>query len=159
MCIRDRSTNGYFILIDDIEQLNVGGTAKIGIGTAYIFHTIEDFEKQYKRILDRRREYESNPELRGGVHMYKDLSDKYGKDFPNHTLEEINKLPSILNFDSSQLEFSIDCVSILTESIEWNYGGDEFFNQLIHPILAYICLLYTSPSPRDATLSRIPSSA
>ena len=26
-----------------------------------------------------------------------------------------------------------------------------------HP--EYICLLYTSPSPRDATLSRIPSSA
>ena len=25
--------------------------------------------------------------------------------------------------------------------------------------LSYICLLYTSPSPRDATLSRMPSSA
>ena len=24
---------------------------------------------------------------------------------------------------------------------------------------SYICLLYTSPSPRDATLSRMPSSA
>ena len=29
-----------------------------------------------------------------------------------------------------------------------------------HPkVLSYICLLYTSPSPRDATLSRMPSSA
>ena len=27
------------------------------------------------------------------------------------------------------------------------------------PIIYYICLLYTSPSPRDATLSRMPSSA
>ena len=26
-------------------------------------------------------------------------------------------------------------------------------------IMAYTCLLYTSPSPRDATLSRMPSSA
>ena len=26
-------------------------------------------------------------------------------------------------------------------------------------VLDYICLLYTSPSPRDATLSRMPSSA
>ena len=25
--------------------------------------------------------------------------------------------------------------------------------------MSYICLLYTSPSPRDATLSRMPSSA
>ena len=133
-----KSINGYLILITDFEQLNVGGTAKIGIGTAYIFKTMEDFEKEYKRILDWRREYESNPELRGGVHMYKELSDKYGKEFPNHTMEEINKLPSILNFDSNKLEFSTDCASILTESIKWNYGGDEFFNKLIHPILAYI---------------------
>ena len=32
------------------------------------------------------------------------------------------------------------------------WGGDDKIN-------AYICLLYTSPSPRDATLSRMPSSA
>ena len=30
--------------------------------------------------------------------------------------------------------------------------------RLEHPLLGY-CLLYTSPSPRDATLSRMPSSA
>ena len=30
-------------------------------------------------------------------------------------------------------------------------------NQKLSP--PYICLLYTSPSPRDATLSRMPSSA
>ena len=40
----------------------------------------------------------------------------------------------------------------------------EFFNnEHVFPIhgsaTAYICLLYTSPSPRDATLSRMPSSA
>ena len=29
----------------------------------------------------------------------------------------------------------------------------------LSPNNAYICLLYTSPSPRDATLSRMPSSA
>mgnify|MGYP003325459479 CR=1 FL=1 len=28
-----------------------------------------------------------------------------------------------------------------------------------HGVLSYFCLLYTSPSPRDATLSRMPSSA
>ena len=27
------------------------------------------------------------------------------------------------------------------------------------PLYGYLCLLYTSPSPRDATLSRMPSSA
>ena len=34
----------------------------------------------------------------------------------------------------------------------FNYGWPLY-------ILPYICLLYTSPSPRDATLSRMPSSA
>ena len=28
-----------------------------------------------------------------------------------------------------------------------------------HEAVAVVCLLYTSPSPRDATLSRMPSSA
>ena len=32
-------------------------------------------------------------------------------------------------------------------------------NPIGHLDEAYICLLYTSPSPRDATLSRMPSSA
>ena len=35
--------------------------------------------------------------------------------------------------------------------------ADEAIDQRI--LLIYICLLYTSPSPRDATLSRMPSSA
>ena len=34
------------------------------------------------------------------------------------------------------------------------------FIQAIHPVTqAYLCLLYTSPSPRDRTRSRMPSSA
>ena len=50
--------------------------------------------------------------------------------------------------------------------------GPPFYNKLIIPFLVpfliamaigpklkWICLLYTSPSPRDATLSRMPSSA
>ena len=30
---------------------------------------------------------------------------------------------------------------------------------LFHPALFWLCLLYTSPSPRDGLLSRMPSSA
>ena len=36
---------------------------------------------------------------------------------------------------------------------EVNYGGSSGFGK------AYSCLLYTSPSPRDVSLSRMPSSA
>ena len=37
--------------------------------------------------------------------------------------------------------------------------GDILAPVFVAVILAYLCLLYTSPSPRDATLSRMPSSA
>ena len=40
------------------------------------------------------------------------------------------------------------------ESIEALHSQNGF-----HDIYLFTCLLYTSPSPRDATLSRMPSSA
>ena len=65
------------------------------------------------------------------------------------------------------------------DSIAWNQKVDHYrlqlstiktldaFDLLINELLSslntshtyYFCLLYTSPSPRDATLSRMPSSA
>ena len=39
-----------------------------------------------------------------------------------------------------------------------NQFGDKVSNEDVQDKL-YVCLLYTSPSPRDATLSRMPSSA
>ena len=38
-------------------------------------------------------------------------------------------------------------------------GGKFFSDMLDHTQGTLTCLLYTSPSPRDATLSRMPSSA
>ena len=38
-------------------------------------------------------------------------------------------------------------------------GFSNWFKQQYSEELAHACLLYTSPSPRDATLSRMPSSA
>ena len=37
--------------------------------------------------------------------------------------------------------------------------GANLLNDMFKPLLSYICLLYTSPSPRDGLLSRMPSSA
>ena len=37
--------------------------------------------------------------------------------------------------------------------------GSQVHDWLYEPIPGRVCLLYTSPSPRDATLSRMPSSA
>ena len=49
-----------------------------------------------------------------------------------------------------------DIYIINRENVPWlveYLGKDWFFDMVV------ICLLYTSPSPRDATLSRMPSSA
>ena len=38
-------------------------------------------------------------------------------------------------------------------------SGESLTTAVIREVLEETCLLYTSPSPRDATLSRMPSSA
>ena len=46
------------------------------------------------------------------------------------------------------------------EWVEKNASADIFANKVVNWLnKVIICLLYTSPSPRDATLSRMPSSA
>ena len=46
----------------------------------------------------------------------------------------------------------------LFSTILWHENG-SYFLKTPHEKLQITCLLYTSPSPRDATLSRMPSSA
>ena len=60
----------------------------------------------------------------------------------------------VLRIEDTDRERSTDeSVQAILDSMEWlQLGADEgpFYQT---------CLLYTSPSPRDATLSRMPSSA
>ena len=71
---------------------------------------------------------------------------------------------SILSFGYYSKNFRLDASSetLLIEGdpdlaylkeVSDRYGSKEFL------ILTYTCLLYTSPSPRDRTRSRMPSSA
>ena len=50
---------------------------------------------------------------------------------------------------------------VLVDSYRKTHGTSPraLINRFIPPAVYYVCLLYTSPSPRDATLSRMPSSA
>ena len=54
-----------------------------------------------------------------------------------------------------QKEANNDSISIETAYTPYGPGPTELFPEE----LFIVCLLYTSPSPRDATLSRMPSSA
>ena len=51
--------------------------------------------------------------------------------------------------------------NLFTRFIEDESGATDIEYGLIAALISVgiICLLYTSPSPRDATLSRMPSSA
>ena len=45
------------------------------------------------------------------------------------------------------------------EAFVFNIGGNVMFSTLETTTRVYTCLLYTSPSPRDLSTSRMPSSA
>ena len=79
--------------------------------------------------------------------------------------QRFSHLKSIVNTKIGQEEFSEAMSSLwrkLVDKIRASalYDGDEYFRvELLFGSPSWTCLLYTSPSPRDATLSRMPSSA
>ena len=75
-------------------------------------------------------------------------------------------VPSITNNN-----LPLDTIEALAwgSNLDWGFNKhppmSAFFSEVFYQIFGaqdwafYFCLLYTSPSPRDATLSRMPSSA
>ena len=79
------------------------------------------------------------------------------------------KITSLIPADRSipLIQFGVfdgPCITNLSNSAysispfvsQWD---EKKYNQTFDKVLSYICLLYTSPSPRDGTKSRMPSSA
>ena len=62
---------------------------------------------------------------------------------------------------SGEIEIFDTTVEVLNpaEPPPFQVNGRQEVDELIRLEHRYVCLLYTSPSPRDATLSRMPSSA
>ena len=74
----------------------------------------------------------------------------------------------VANLDFEDIKVALkDYMRAQTDFTDYDFEGSALSNLI--DVLAYntyytafntnICLLYTSPSPRDATLSRMPSSA
>ena len=83
----------------------------------------------------------------------KDLTKESIFNILNHSNKfEINlKKSNILDLFSGVGSFGIECLS---------RGSKEVvFGEKYNAVLPIFCLLYTSPSPRDGLLSRMPSSA
>ena len=67
---------------------------------------------------------------------------------------------SILVFSSENESTSHIEKIVLGSGCFWGAEkGYEALEGVLDAVSGYACLLYTSPSPRDATLSRMPSSA
>ena len=65
---------------------------------------------------------------------------------------------TLLHGDSDHLWGKFLCDKGVVDKQKYGEENDRFFAEYQAGTLD-ICLLYTSPSPRDATLSRMPSSA
>ena len=70
--------------------------------------------------------------------------------------EKLNgkELPSLLNPEKIHTMVFNEGIGVLE-----NFASKEWCKILIDAFEMYSCLLYTSPSPRDLTTSRMPSSA
>ena len=97
-----------------------------------IFPTFEEIDQGYCVYL---------------LHDYRGLDDDGN---PKYS-EKLDMEVRVANNKYSELGLKV----FVTRDRKWNLTGFRF--ELVGN--KYACLLYTSPSPRDATLSRMPSSA
>ena len=74
-------------------------------------------------------------------------------------LEGQDRIIDSINTLSTNVVGSVDQLSTKVDTLSTKM--DTFSTRIVNSIdtLSKVCLLYTSPSPRDATLSRMPSSA
>ena len=85
-----------------------------------------------------------------------DIDDQYSHHFTTYddgmSLQVTEEKPMAHYFKYHEKEILKDIEEYVSRTYQGHYTGNsyEFRN---------VCLLYTSPSPRDATLSRMPSSA
>ena len=92
--------------------------------------------------------------------MYSDAYNSYtesGTSIDNNLITDKGDFQIDSYFDIEKI-----CLQHLKEGFRLlTWGGDHSITFPIVKAIAqfYSCLLYTSPSPRDATLSRMPSSA
>ena len=82
------------------------------------------------------------------------IDHKVADDLGYFKLDVLNN--SVYNNIESEQELNRLC----NQEPVWDlFGAKEIVEQLFHISNHYDCLLYTSPSPRDRTRSRMPSSA
>ena len=96
-------------------------------------------------------------------HLYyllKELKSRKYEDAREYTRELINSRSSIHPIVGIECDPTLaEVLQVWPELASKKVVGDLSLDAITHLPLFYACLLYTSPSPRDRTRSRMPSSA
>ena len=100
-----------------------------------------------------------------GKKIHEVLLRQGSSSYPVHRFEEECRLlsqvrhPNIVQFLGVYIQKKEDLPILVMELLPTNLATCIENHGIIPYEISYSCLLYTSPSPRDATLSRMPSSA
>jgi hypothetical protein len=125
-----KSENGYYILIDEINQKNGAGD-KMAILSLRIYQSLQ----QVKNAQHKYEEFSNK-----GVtseHFYQKISDKYGQRFPEYVSRLIDSLPTLLNIDKEQLSFNSAGIDLVDEVLKWNKANYDLLDKLFPSVIAY----------------------
>lgn len=124
------SEKGYYVLIEEENQKNRAGN-KMLILTLRIYQTLDEVRTAQKRYEQLKHEAGQSQ------HFYQQVSDKYGKQFPDYVPSLIDSLPGILNFDKEQLTLDEKGREIIDEALKWNGTNFNLFDRWFPSVLAY----------------------
>ncbi|MES2109173.1 MAG: hypothetical protein V4577_10515 [Bacteroidota bacterium] len=132
-----QSANGYYMLIDEIDQQNGAGNT-MPILSLWIYPSIQQVREAQRRYQEFKKRGISSE------HFYKNLSDKYGKRFPEFVDKLIDNLPTLLNIDQDQLSLDSLGMNLVDEALKWNGVKDGFFDSVFPSLVAYYGKCYIS---------------
>lgn len=125
-----QSEYGYFVLINAPNQPN-------GAGDQMLILDLRIYEN-LNQVREAQVNYEKSREIGfSSEHFFQQISDNYGKDFPDFVNGLIDSLPFILNIDANQLTLDDEGIKILDEALSWNATDEKLFDRWFPSVLAY----------------------
>ena len=150
MCIRDRKNLKKGL--KDLDKLvkNVKSDLNKDFKSIVFHDAYQYFEERFGiNILGA---FTVNTDVMPGAEQLAEIREVIEHDKVSCIFSEPQFNPDIINAVAKDMNISTGILDPLGATLD--PGKDLYFD-----LISNICLLYTSPSPRDATLSRMPSSA
>ena len=154
---RSMNVTSVFVTHDQVEAMTLGDRlAVINNGVIEQLGTpIEVYEKPASKFVG---EFIGSPQMNFVNGTIKNNIFE-SKSFKLNIDSKIDSANVVLGFRAEDLHLKADGEISLTIDIIEKLGSDSIIYGKDKDGQSICCLLYTSPSPRDATLSRMPSSA